>query len=117
MIPTLAPPKFRQASALLSAPCHAAGGKNKMTLPDFTKGDAIPEGANHDWTLGATGVRGWMFSEKMSTTGGRQIAITKVEKSACAMRACNPCIPTMASAMQGCESENRSNADLYGVNA
>ena len=51
-----------------------------MTLPDFTKGDAIPAGAKHDWTLGATGLRGWMFCEKLVTTGARQIAITKVDK-------------------------------------
>ena len=28
-----------------------------MAVPDFTKGDPIPEGATHDWTLGATGAR------------------------------------------------------------
>ena len=28
--------------------------------PDFTKGDPIPEGATHDWTLGASGARGWI---------------------------------------------------------
>ena len=52
--------------------------KIKMTLPDFTKGDTIPEGAKHDWNLGATGARGWIFSEKMETSTARQIAITKV---------------------------------------
>ncbi len=51
-----------------------------MANPDFTQGDEIPEGANHDWTLGATGARGWMFSDKLVTTDARQIAITKVEK-------------------------------------
>ncbi len=56
----------------------AAGPKIKMTLPDFTKGDTIPEGAKHDWNLGATGARGWIFSEKMETSTARQIAITKV---------------------------------------
>ena len=50
-----------------------------MTKPDFTKGDPIPEGANHDWTLGATGTRGWMYSEKLCTVDARQISITKVD--------------------------------------
>ena len=30
--------------------------------PDFTKGDKLPESAVHDWTLGATGARGWMYN-------------------------------------------------------
>ena len=51
-----------------------------MNNPDFTKGGSIPEGAKHDWNLGATGARGWMFSKKLVTTEARQIAITKVEK-------------------------------------
>ena len=51
-----------------------------MNNPDFTKGGSIPKGAKHDWNLGATGARGWMFSKKLVTTEARQIAITKVEK-------------------------------------
>lgn len=51
-----------------------------MALPDFTKGDSIPEGANHHWNLGATGLRGWMFSDKLVTSDARQISITKVDK-------------------------------------
>lgn len=48
--------------------------------PDFTKGDPIPADATHDWNLGATGCRGWMYSDKRSTTVARQIKITKVAK-------------------------------------
>ncbi len=66
-------------ATLFAPPCHAAGPKGAMTQPDFTKGDPIPAGANHDWTLGATGARGWMFSDKLVTTDARQIAITKVD--------------------------------------
>ena len=44
--------------------------------PDFTQGDKIPEGANHDWTLGPTGARGWMFSDKLVTADARQMATT-----------------------------------------
>ena len=32
--------------------------------PDFTRGDTISAGMEHDWTLGAIGARGWMFSDK-----------------------------------------------------
>ena len=46
--------------------------------PDFTKGAEIPQGATHDWNLGATGMRGWMYSNKLTTTGARQIKVTKV---------------------------------------
>ena len=51
-----------------------------MTNPDFTKGDPIPAGATHDWTLGATGARGWIYSNKLETSEARQIRITKVDK-------------------------------------
>jgi hypothetical protein len=50
-----------------------------MELPDLTAGGEIPDAASHDWTLGATGARGWMFSDKLETSDARQIAVTKVE--------------------------------------
>ncbi len=67
---------------LLALPGTLLGARNrkKMTMPDFTKGDAIPAGADHDWNLGATGTRGWMYCDKMVTTDARQIRITKVDK-------------------------------------
>ena len=46
--------------------------------PDLTDGGAIPEGHTHDWNLGATGARGWIYSDKMVTHLARQIAITAV---------------------------------------
>ena len=64
------------ASAL---PLSAAGKNGPMPMPDFTKGDPIPAGARKDWNLGATGARGWIFSDKMVTTDARQIAVTKVD--------------------------------------
>ena len=48
--------------------------------PDFTQGDQLPAGATHDWNLGATGARGWMFSDKLVTSDARQIYLTKVEQ-------------------------------------
>ncbi len=61
-------------------PLWAAGGNQAMVMPDFTNGDSIPEGARHDWNLGATGTRGWIYSKDMVTTGARQILITKVDE-------------------------------------
>ena len=61
-------------------PALAAGTNQPLTIPDFTKGDAIPANAEHDWNLGPTGLRGWMFCDKMVTTDARQISITEVEK-------------------------------------
>jgi len=47
-------------------------------IPDFTAGDTIPKDARHDWNLGATGARGWIYCDKMVTSDARQIAITQV---------------------------------------
>jgi hypothetical protein len=66
--------------SILTVPLLAAGPDSTSANPDFTQGDKIPEGANHDWTLGATGTRGWMFSDKLVTADARQIAITQVEQ-------------------------------------
>ncbi|MFK7911115.1 MAG: DUF6288 domain-containing protein, partial [Akkermansiaceae bacterium] len=62
------------ACQLVAAPA------GKMSKPDFTKGDKIPEGAKHDWTLGATGARGWIYSSRLETSQARQIYITQVDK-------------------------------------
>jgi len=78
MKPRLLPILSIFAIALLFLPAHAApkgNGKN----PDLTKGEPIPEGYDKDWTLGATGARGWMFPDRLTTTTARQIAVTKVE--------------------------------------
>lgn len=57
----------------------AAPGDSALAIPDFTKGDAIPAQARHDWNLGPTGLRGWMFCDRLVTTDARQIAITAVD--------------------------------------
>ena len=59
---------------------YATGGGQAAEIPDFTQGAKIPEDAKHDWNLGATGLRGWMYCDKMVTSDARQIAITKVAK-------------------------------------
>ena len=67
-------------SFLFLATSSFAAPGSRITLPDFTKGDEIPEGAEHDWNLGATGARGWIYCDKMVTSDARQILITKVAK-------------------------------------
>jgi Family of unknown function (DUF6288) len=56
----------------------SADGAQVSAMPDFTSGDNIPKDARHDWNLGATGARGWIYCDKMVTSDARQIAITKV---------------------------------------
>ncbi len=68
-------------AAFLVAPGPLAGAPRRMAMPDFTKGDAIPAGADHDWNLGATGARGWTYSDKLVTADARQIRITKVDRN------------------------------------
>ena len=64
---------FASASLLM-----AAGGGGTAAMPDFTKGEPIPEQVKHDWNLGATGMRGWMYIDKLETIQARQISVTQV---------------------------------------
>ncbi|WP_146578927.1 DUF6288 domain-containing protein [Neorhodopirellula pilleata] len=57
----------------------ADANKDGTSQPDFTRGDAIPEGYVHDWNLGPTGLRGWIHSDRLETSDARQIKITQVE--------------------------------------
>ena len=66
---------------LLQITTSAFADKNPdIENPDFTKGGEIPKVANHDWNLGPTGARGWMYSEGLETSKARQIKITKIDK-------------------------------------
>ena len=49
----------------------------KQPIPDFTKGGKPDE--NHDWNLGATGARGWVYGSKGQTAEARQILVTAVD--------------------------------------
>lgn len=66
------------AIALMLTSGAVAAPKGNAANPDLTTGDPIPEGYDKDWTLGATGARGWMYPERLTTTTARQIAVTKV---------------------------------------
>jgi HEAT repeat protein len=48
--------------------------------PDFTKGDTLAKDAPHDWTLGPTGARGWIFTANGHSGDARQILVTEVAK-------------------------------------
>lgn len=67
-------------AALLLLPICARSGERQdaMPAPDFTKGDK--PGEAHDWTLGPTGVRGWIFTANGHSHVARQILITEVAK-------------------------------------
>ncbi len=69
-------------AALLAVPhgVFAAAPKGRPSIPDFTRNEPIPAGAKHDWNLGPTGLRGWMYCDRMVTTEARQISVTRVEK-------------------------------------
>ena len=85
------PPQFRIVAVALAAaaaaliglgspasatgPCGGPAGAN----PDFTQGGQRPEAATHDWNLGPTGLRGWMYAADFETAQARQILVTRVE--------------------------------------
>jgi len=47
-------------------------------VPDLTKGGTRDD--KHDWTLGPTGARGWIWGWRLETTNARQILVTQVDK-------------------------------------
>jgi hypothetical protein len=57
-----------------AGPVHAA---DKPPVPDLTKGGTKDD--THDWTLGPTGARGWIWGWRGHTTDARQILVTDVE--------------------------------------
>ena len=60
-------------------PAAAAGGPTtKPPVPDFTQGGTKDD--FHDWTLGPTGARGWVYGWKGNTNDARQILVTAVAK-------------------------------------
>ena len=53
------------------------GKREFEKVPDFTKGGK--KNNKHDWNLGPTGARGWMWGMRLRTDYARQILITKVD--------------------------------------
>jgi len=48
-----------------------------VPVPDLTQPYDV--GKIHDWTLGPTGARGWLFNRGLDTTDARQIRITRID--------------------------------------
>lgn len=72
---------MRKIAALAVALWAAAGclwAGEKPPVPDLTKGGEPDK--THDWTLGPTGARGWLWGWMGHTTLARQILITDVAK-------------------------------------
>ena len=69
-------------AAILATPGPAfAAAKGKvMPMPDFTKGNTVAKDGPHDWTLGPTGARGWIFTSNGHSAQARQILVTAVAK-------------------------------------
>jgi hypothetical protein len=65
-------------AALVPAAAAFGAAKRAATSPmmDFTQGGKPDE--SHDWNLGATGARGWVWGQKGQTSDARQILITAV---------------------------------------
>lgn len=61
-------------------PTITATAQDPVVVPDFTKGAKLPRDSRHDWNLGPTGLRGWIFCDRLVTTDARQILITKVDE-------------------------------------
>lgn len=67
---------MRPTAFLVVFLCLTACAKDKPPVPDLTAGGQRDK--THDWTLGPTGARGWVWGWKGQTTDARQILITEV---------------------------------------
>ncbi len=69
-----------RVAALLIVPfCGVSmGQQNSAPVPDLTKDGKRDEA--HDWTLGPTGARGWIFTANGHSRDARQILVTEVAK-------------------------------------
>ena len=57
--------------------CSVGRAQDPPKVPDLTT-DGKPD-RTHDWNLGPTGARGWMWSWRLETRLARQILITAVD--------------------------------------
>lgn len=68
----------RVVAVVFALVCAGSAFAARAPVPDLTQGGQ--KDRNHDWTLGPTGARGWIWGRDLETTDARQILITKVEK-------------------------------------
>ncbi len=79
----------------MTLPSHANAPDDVKNCSRLHPRRKIPKGAKHDCNLGPTGLRGWIYCDKLVTTDARQILVTKVAKASPAAdafpgRRCNP---------------------------
>jgi len=65
-------------AALMLLPAMGAVKAVSKPMPDLTRGGTKDD--NHDWMLGPTGARGWVYGAKGQTADARQILVTAVAK-------------------------------------
>lgn len=58
------------------SPAKASVPRQEPAVPDFTRGDQ--PSAAHDWTLGPTGARGWIYTANGHSRDARQVLVTAV---------------------------------------
>ncbi len=63
---------------MASTPAFAAAKGKAVAMPDFTRGATLAKDSPHDWTLGPTGARGWIFTQNGHSQDARQILVTAV---------------------------------------
>ncbi|MCF7958595.1 MAG: DUF6288 domain-containing protein [Phycisphaerae bacterium] len=68
---------FAQTTADDIPELTANGKRHFPPNPDFTRGGKKND--MHDWNLGPTGARGWMWGMELRTDYARQILVTKIE--------------------------------------
>lgn len=66
------------AGMVMIASGAGKGKQTKQQPPDFTQGGKTDE--SHDWNLGPTGARGWIYAWAGTTAEARQILVTAVDK-------------------------------------
>ncbi|MFG0287454.1 MAG: DUF6288 domain-containing protein [Rhodopirellula sp. JB044] len=66
------------AVVIISVHAVPSSAQHPQPIPDFTRGGKTD--GSHDWTLGATGARGWIYAWK-HTADARQILITNVARN------------------------------------
>ena len=69
---------FLGAVAITWLLCGGLMAAQPPQVPDLTQGGKKDD--RHDWTLGPTGARGWIWGWRLETTEARQILVTKVDK-------------------------------------
>jgi len=65
------------AACLLAVAAPGSGAPKAAPIPDLTQGGTKDD--KHDWNLGPTGARGWIWGRLLESTGATQILITQVD--------------------------------------